>query len=145
MPFEVKIEVRKKSSSAPQVKVLNFSAAKVHGKTSTTIDQSERRKESRDEKTDVFGRERKEALSQLKVKPTVGEEAKEREKLKKNWCDNEKLDGTLDTRGNKSYVARYNAGRVGTNSRREYRAESSSYGVKDNARVRTKRGTQELA
>ncbi len=35
-------------------------------------------------------------------------------------------------RGNKSYVARYDAGRVGTNSRREDRAESSSDRVKDN-------------
>ncbi len=58
-------------------------------------------------------------------------------------------------RGNKSYVARYDAGRVGTNSRREYRAESSSDGVKDNVnkprKVRAQRcaqseqGTQDSA
>ncbi len=38
----------------------DFRVRNVGGKTPTTIDQSERRKESRDEKTDVFGRQKKE-------------------------------------------------------------------------------------
>ncbi len=51
---------------------------RLNGKTPTTIDQSERRKESRDGKTDDFRRKKKEGLEgqlqkkEREVTPTVG-------------------------------------------------------------------------